>query len=84
MLVCVSVLFHLRFFILVCRVVCLVSVCVFGRSYLCLVVSCSGGLCVCAMFESRRSLLGRIHYYHRKQCISLDRIHMVFDTRELG
>ena len=63
---------------------CLVSVCVFGRSYLCLVVSCVGSLCVCAMFENRRSLFGRIHYYHRKQCISLDKIHRVFDARELG
>ena len=58
--------------------------CVFGRSYLCLVVLCLGSLCVCAMFESQRSLLGRIHYYHRKQCIPLDRIHRVFDARELG
>ena len=38
----------------------LVPACVFGRSYLCLVVSCLGS-CVCvSMFESRRSLLGRI------------------------
>ena len=63
---------------------CLVSVCVFGRLYLCLVVSCVGSLCVCAMFESRRSLFCRIHYYHIKQCISLDRIHRGFDARELG
>ena len=76
--------FTLFFFILVCRVMCLVSVCVFGRLYLCLVVSCVGNLYVCAMFESRRSLLGRIHYYHRKQCISLDRIHRVCDARGLG
>ena len=63
---------------------CLVTVCVFSKLYLCLVVSCVGSLYVCAMFESRRSFFGRIHDYHRKQCISLGRIHRVFDTRELG
>ena len=40
-------------------------------------------MCV-AMFESRGLLLGRIHYYHRKQCIPPDRIHRVFDAQELG
>ena len=40
------VCFSLRLFILGCRVLCLVSVFVFGRSSLCLVVSCLGSLCV--------------------------------------
>ena len=38
----------------------LVPVCAFGRSYLCLMVSCLGSFVCVAMFESRRSLLGRI------------------------
>ena len=40
-------------------------------------------MCV-SMFESRGSLLGRIHYCHGKQCIPLERIHRVFKARELG
>ena len=40
-------------------------------------------MCV-AMFESRGSLLDRIHYCHGKQCIPPEKIHRVFDARELG
>ena len=42
-------------------------VCVLGRSYTCVVVSCLGS-CVCdAMLESRGSLLSRIHYCHGRK-----------------
>ena len=37
-----------------------------------------------AMFESQGSLLGRIHYFMEEQGIPPERIHMVFDTQELG
>ena len=43
---------------------CLAYVCVVVKSYLYVVVSCIGSLCVCAMFENKGSLLGRIHYCH--------------------
>ena len=50
---------------------CLVPVCVFGRSYLCLVMSCLCSLCVCCHVLELKITFGPNHYNHGKQCISL-------------
>ena len=71
-------------FILGCRVLCLVSVCVFGRSSLCLVVSCLGSLCVCCHARESSFTFDRVHYHHGKQSISPERIRRVLGARELG
>ena len=66
-LVYISVYFHLCLLILGCLILCSVHVCVLGRSYTCVVVSCLGS-CVCdTMLESRGSFLSRIHYCHGRK-----------------
>ena len=53
---------HLRMLSFVFR-----HVCVLGRSYTCVAMSCLGS-CVCdAMLESRGVLLSRIHYCHGRK-----------------